>query len=74
MIAYVIKNEVVALPARGEILARVIDDMIGPDRSHHLHVRRTAYAGNVGAECFGDLNGKSTHPPDAPFTKTLCPG
>ena len=47
----------------GEVLARVVDDMIRPDGSDHLHLRGAAHAGYPSAERFGDLHGVRTHPP-----------
>src|SRR2546428_13072417 len=62
MVRHVVEDEVVAVPVSGEVLTRVIDDVVGADRAHHLHVLRAAYAGHLGAERFGDLDGER---PDA---------
>src|SRR2546425_12014074 len=62
MVRHVVEDEVVAVPVLGEVLTRVIDDVVGADRAHHLHVLRAAYAGHLGAERFGDLDGER---PDA---------
>src|SRR5215211_3670009 len=56
-----VEDQVVALIALGEILARVVDDVIGADGSDHLHLRGAAHAGYVCAERLGDLHGVDPH-------------
>jgi len=49
MVGKAVENQVVALPALGEILLRVIGDPIGADGSHHVQIPRSGYAGHIGA-------------------------
>src|SRR5215204_6238381 len=51
----------VALIALGEVLAGVVDDMIRPDRSDHLHLLGAANAGYVRSERLGDLHSVGPH-------------
>src|SRR5919202_2757554 len=44
-----VEDQVIAPLALGEVLARVVDDMIRPDRANHLHLLGTANSGNVRA-------------------------
>src|SRR5579872_5061942 len=63
VVRHVVEDEVVAPTVLGEVLVRVVDDMVSPDGADHLHVLRAAHAGHLGAESLGDLHGKR---PDAP--------
>ena len=56
-----VEDQVVALIALGEVLARVVDDVIRTDGSDHLHLRGAAHAGYVRAERLGDLHGIGPH-------------
>src|SRR2546421_2930796 len=49
MVPDVVEDEVVALPTLGEVLTRVIDDMVSADGADHVHVPRAAYACHFGA-------------------------
>jgi hypothetical protein len=62
MLPNAVEEQVVTLPALGEILSRVIDDPMGADGSDHVHIPRTAHAGHVCAERLGDLHSERTHP------------
>src|ERR1700676_3431210 len=61
MISYGVENQVITLPAPGEILLGVVDDLICADRSNHVHVPCTAYASHICAERPGDLHSERTH-------------
>src|ERR1700674_1456680 len=62
MVRHVVEDEVVALPASGEVLGCVVDDMVSADGPDHLLILCAAHAGHLSAERFGDLHGES---PDA---------
>ncbi len=53
-----VQDQVEASPAGGEVLARVIDDVVGADRSDQVQLRRAAHAGDLGAERLRDLHGE----------------
>src|SRR6266540_5289178 len=40
-----VEHQVVALPAQGEVLTGVVDDVVGSERSGHVDVPRAADAG-----------------------------
>ena len=46
------------MAAAGEVLARVVDDVVGAERLRLLHVPRAADRCHLGSEHFGDLDGK----------------
>jgi hypothetical protein len=50
MLPNAVEEQVVTLPAPGEILSRVINDPISADGSDHVHIPRAAHAGHVCAE------------------------
>src|SRR5215212_8912107 len=56
-----VQDQVIAPLALGEVLARVVDDMIRPDRANHLHLLGAANSGDVRAERLGDLHGKGAN-------------
>src|ERR1700745_1900850 len=62
MIRAAVEDETVCLPEPCEVLLRVVDDVIGSDRPHHLDVARIAYSRHVCPERFRDLHRKG---PDA---------
>ena len=75
VVADVVEDEVVAPVARREVLARVVDDVVGADRSDHVHVLRAAdtpvtSAPNALAICTANV----PTPPDAPLIRTFWPG
>src|SRR5262245_59027867 len=55
VIGDVVEEQVVPLRAFGEILFRVIDDVIGAEFSGYSHVARADYSGDLGVERFRDL-------------------
>src|ERR1051326_4692134 len=56
MVAHQVENQVVALAAFGEILSSIIEDALGAEGAHHLHVPGAAHAGHMSAERLGDLH------------------
>src|SRR5206468_8923236 len=55
------EDEIEALPTLGEVLLRVVDDVVCADRSDQVHGPRAAHAGHLGAEGLGDLHGERPH-------------
>jgi hypothetical protein len=74
MIPYGVENQVVTLPAPGEILLGVINDPICADGSNHVHIPCTAYAGHIRAERLGDLHSERTHASRCTIDQDLLPG
>ena len=56
MILNVVEDQVVAFRAFGEILLRVVDDVIGPQRARHVHVARAYDCSDFGLERLRDLH------------------
>ena len=54
----VVEDDVVALWALGEVLARVVDDVVGAERADQLELAGAADAGHLGAHRLGDLHGE----------------
>ncbi len=50
-----------------EVVACVVDDVVGADRSDRVHLRRAAYAGHLGAERLGERHRE-------PMINVFCPG
>src|SRR5229473_320947 len=73
MVPNAVEKEVVTLPTFGEILLRVINDPICADGSDHVHVPRTAYAGNLCAERSGDLHSERAHASRRTVNQDLLP-
>src|SRR5437660_1586072 len=62
MIAVHSKNEVIPLPIFGEICLGVINDVVCPNRAHHVHIARAAHGSDASPERFGKLHRKRPHP------------
>src|SRR6516165_8823985 len=73
MVHNTVEKEVVTLPAFGEILLGVINDMIRADGSDHVHISCTAYAGHIRAEPLGDLHSERTHASCRSVNQDLLP-
>src|SRR6266704_4571622 len=73
MVPHAVENQVVTLFTFGEILAPVINDVIRPDGSDHLHIPRAAYSGHRCAERLGDLHSESTHTSGSAVNQDLLP-
>src|SRR5207244_2077163 len=56
-----IEDHVVAVLAVCEVVAGVIDDVIGAEGSDRVHLRGAAYTGHLGSEGLGDLDGERAH-------------
>jgi hypothetical protein len=56
-----IDYEIETLPGLGEVLPGVVNDVVGTDRSDHVHVPRAAHTGHARSKRFGDLHGERTH-------------
>src|SRR5260370_24384636 len=52
------QDQVVALPAQREIFSRVINDMVGANRSRRVHIPRAAHGSDLSSERFGNLDRK----------------
>src|SRR5215212_3711451 len=74
MVRYVVEDEVVALIVLSEVLAGVVDDVIGADRSDHAHVSGAAHAGHLGAESLRDLHREGADAPGGAADQDLLPG
>ena len=70
----VVQDEVVARPSLGEVLAGVVDDVVGTDGPDHVHVLRAAHAGDLGAERLGDLDGERSDAARGAVDQDLLPG
>jgi hypothetical protein len=57
-----IKDQIIALPTRGEVVVRVVDDMGRAKRARQVQVPGAAHAGDLGPEGPGKLDGER---PDA---------
>src|SRR3990170_278665 len=81
-LAYRVVNEIVRRGA-GEVLLRVVDDLVRPQRLHQFQIRGAAYPGDVRPEILGKLDGRSPQrsggpidenalsPPNIPFSKEV---
>jgi hypothetical protein len=57
-----------------EVLARVVDHVIGADRSDQVRLGRAAHAGDLGAEGLGDLHGERADASRCTDDQDLLPG
>src|SRR5450755_4212420 len=73
MVPNAVENDVVTPITRGEILLGVIDDSVRADRPDHVHIARTAYAGDVRAETLRDLHGECAHASGRAVDQRLLP-
>ena len=73
MVPHQVENQVVTLPAPGEVLLGVINDVICADGADHLHISRTAYAGHISAERLGDLYTERTDTSRRAVNQDLLP-
>jgi len=56
-----IEHDVEAIAAAREVVARVVDDLVGAERAHELDVGRAAHRHDVRAQVPRDLHGEMTH-------------
>src|ERR1700733_3658878 len=73
MVPYVVEKQVVTLPAPGEILLGVINDLIRANGSDQVHISGAAYAGYVRAEPLGELHSERTHTSRGAVDQDLLP-
>src|SRR5947209_12859355 len=73
MISVGSKNQVILLPISGELFLRVINDVVCPDRAHHVHIPRAAYGGHFSSKRFGNLHRKRTHTTTRTINQNLLP-
>src|SRR5881409_3141552 len=74
MVVNVVEDHVVTLVALREIFFRVIDDVIGADRSDKIDIARAANRRNLRAKKFGDLNGERSDTSSRAVNENLLPG
>ena len=74
VVAHVVEDEVVALAPRREVLAGVVDDVVGADGADQLHVPGAGHAGDLGTERLGDLHGERAHAARRPVDQDLLSG
>lgn len=74
VVPHIVKNEIEAALALGEVLLGVVDHVVGADRSDHLDVPRAAHSGHFGTKCLAICTANVPTPPEAPVTSTFCPG
>ena len=61
MVRHEIQDHVVMLATAGEILSRVIKDLVCADGADHFRIPGTTNASNLGSKRFGDLHCERTH-------------
>ena len=61
-------------PLRADGTRAVVHHVVRAERAHELDVRRAANARHLRAEVPRDLTAQLPTPPDAPTTRTRCPG
>src|SRR3712207_7717849 len=61
MVARNIDDEIVALPALGEVLLGVINNLVCAERSDHIQFPRAVHAGHVRSVRLGKLHGEGSH-------------
>src|SRR6266851_4010153 len=66
-----IEDPVIALPALGEVLPGVIDDVVCADRAQHVQFARAVDAGHFRPEGLGDLHGEGTNVPTCTVDQDL---
>jgi hypothetical protein len=58
----------------GDVLAGVVDDLVGADRPHQLGLVGAGHPGHLGAERFGELDGERPDPASGPDDQDPLPG
>src|SRR5262249_20579866 len=59
-LAHGVKDHIVAIQAGHEVLAAIVNDVVGPKRLDKLHVRMSTGSAGLCSERLSDLNGKVT--------------
>lgn len=73
MISVHSKNQVVLLPAFGEIFPGVVNDMVCPERASLVQIPSAAHGRDFSTERFGNLHGKRPHPTGCTLNQNLLP-
>ncbi len=74
-----VKDDIVRLAVLREVLVQVVDDLVGPERSHDLEALRVAHGRDVCTEVLRELNrcsadgARSAVDQDAPTLAKICP-
>ena len=74
MVPDVVEDQVITFRAAGEVLARVVDDVVGTDRAKKVRVLRTGHAGHGSTHGLGDLHGEGAHAARCAVDEDLLPG
>src|SRR5439155_10222527 len=69
-----VEHQVVTLPTAGEVLVRVVDDVVRAERADGVHIPRAAHADHLRSARLGDLDGKGAHAPARAVDQDLVPG
>jgi len=62
------------LAAVGEVLPGVVDDLVGADRAHQIHLASAGHPGDRGSEGLGQLHGVGADAPRGTDDQNLLPG
>ena len=62
VVADIVEHHVESGAADRDVVDRVVDHVVGADRSHHVDIAPAAYCGDLGAEGLGDLDGEGPDP------------
>src|SRR6187399_1566897 len=62
------------LLALGDVVLRVVDNVIRADLANHVQILRAAYGGNLSAERLGDLHGKRANAARCPVDQNFLSG
>src|SRR5260370_12391010 len=73
MISVHSKNQVIPLSISGEILLRVINDLVCTNRAHYVQIPRAAYGGDFSPKRLGKLHRKRTHTTTRTMNQNLLP-
>src|SRR6266540_5334328 len=74
MVRHEIEDHIVVFTTAGEILSRVINDLVCADGPDHFHIPRTANAGNLSPKRLPDLYSESTHASGGAIYQDLLAG
>src|SRR5580704_2611975 len=74
MVPNAVENQIITLPAFGEILLGIVNDPIRADGSDHVHILRTAYTDHMCAEPLSYLHSERTHASRCAVNQHLLPG
>ena len=74
MVPNEVEDQIVTLISLGKIFFRVINHVVGADRSDKIDIARAAHAGHFGAERFRDLHGERAYASGRAVDQDLLPG